>query len=225
MGFFQNWLGNGAKSASKPMPLEGMLPPTAAFGMPEQPARARPQLSLVPPLTAVRDFTTKPNIDPAALQKIMPRDGECALTVSGLDGVLTIGKDMVMTTDQAIHCQTLRVLGTLEATVYAQRIIIAEGGRVMGSVRTNEAEIRGEFDGSLHVRGVATIYNTASLFGKVRALELSIAKDALVHAADIKRVVPRVFEGVDQDQINGRRFDDGYSSMCMTVSQVSAIRR
>ena len=226
MGFFENWLGGGANAAHKKARVDPSALAMPPSGDASDAVRLPAKLSLVAPVNpAVRDFTTKPNIDPAALQKIMPRDGECSLTVSGLDGVLTIGKDMVMTTDQAIHCQTLRVLGTLEATVYAQRITIAEGARVMGSVRANEAEIRGEFDGSLHVRGEVAIHNTASIFGKIRALELTIAKDALVHAADIKRVVPRVFEGVDQNQINGRRFDDGYSSMCMTVSQVSAVRR
>ena len=173
----------------------------------------------------IRDFTTKPSIDPATLQKIMPRDGECSLTVSGLDGVLTVGKDMVMTTDQPIRCQILRVLGTLEATVYAQRIIIAEGARVMGSVRVNDAEVRGEFDGSLQARGMAIFHSTASVSGKVRALELTIAKEAKMTGVDIKRVVPRVFDELNPEQISGASFDDGYSSMCMTVSPRSALRR
>ena len=230
MGFFGNWFGDKtstalarAATALSPMPSAAGV---GAMAVPADALLARPRSTkraISEPV--VRDFTTKPNIDPAALQRIMPRDGECALTVSGLDGVLTVGKDMVMTTDQPIHCQTLRVLGTLEATVCAQRIIIAEGARVMGSVRVNDADVRGEFDGSLQARGSAVFHSTASVSGKVRALELTISKDAKMSGADIKRVVPRVFDDLNPEQISGASFDDGYSSMCITVSQRSALRR
>lgn len=232
MGFFENWFGDKASAALGRVAtaLNPLHPAVAGLGpiplptdAPAPQPRSMNRGAAEEP--AVRDFTTKPNIDPAALRQIMPRDGECALTVSGLDGVLTVGKDMIMTTDQPIHCQTLRVLGTLEATVYAQRIVIAEGARVMGSVRVNEAEVRGEFDGSLQARGTAVFHSTASVFGKVRALELTISKDALMHGADVKRVVPRVFDDLNPEQISGASFDEGYSSMCITVSQRSALRR
>lgn len=238
MGFFENWLGNsvGAAMGRTANAFNSMpgVPPVQAVGagaaaLPAADgiaAHLRARLSKRPATeNGPRDFTMKPNIDPEELKKILPRDGECELTVSGLDGVLTIGKDMVMTTDQPIHCQTLRVLGTLEATVYAQKLIIAEGARVTGSVRVNDADIRGEFDGSLQARGQAIIHSTAAVFGKVRALELTIARDALVHGADIKRVVPRVLDDLNVEPIHEGRFDDGYSSMCITVSQRSALRR
>ena len=172
----------------------------------------------------IKDFTTRPTIDPAELSKILPRDGECSMAVSGLDGVLTVGKDMTMTTDQPIYCQTLRVLGTLEATVHAHKIIIADGARVMGSVRVNEAEIHGEFDGSLQVRGTLTVHASATLIGKIRATEIGLAKQAKVSGADIKRVVPKVLDGVDLGPMADGRFEDGYSSMSITVSQRSAMR-
>ena len=249
MGFFENWLGNkvGAamgRTASALNPMSGIpalqpagagarvaaLPATGAADGIAANLRARMGAGLgTRPSSepAIRDFTTKPNIDPEELKKIMPRDGECELTVSGLDGVLTVGKDMVMTTDQPIHCQTLRVLGTLEATVYAQRVIIAEGASVTGSVRVTDADIFGEFDGSLQARGVAKISPTAVIRGKVRALELVISKEAKVEGADIKRVVPRVFDDLNPDANGGvmARYEDGYSSMCITVSQRSALRR
>ena len=241
MGFFENWLGNkfGATMGRTANPLNPLNPMASVPVL--QPAAHAPRLtadSIAATLRArmnagpggmpaARDFTTQPNIDPAELNKIMPRDGECELTVSGLDGVLTIGKDMVMTTDQPIHCQVLRVLGTLEATVYAQRIVINEGASVMGSIRVTDAEIHGEFNGSLQARGVAKIASTAVIHGKVRALELVIAKDAKIDGADIKRVVPRVFDDLNPDANGGAmaRFEDGYSSMCITVSQKSALRR
>lgn len=240
MGFFENWLGNkvGAtvgRTASALNPMSGMAALQAvgagAAALPAASgiaAHLRARMGTRPATeNGPRDFTMKPNIDPEELKKILPRDGQCELTVSGLDGVLTIGKDMVMTTDQPIHCQTLRVLGTLAATVYAQKLVIAEGARVTGSVRVTDADIRGEFDGSLQARGHATFHASAAIFGKIRALELTIARDALVHGADIRRVVPRVFDELDPDAGGAvmARFEDGYSSMCITVSQRSALRR
>ena len=239
MGFFKNWLGNkvGAamgRTASALNPMSGIHALQVA-GTSPLPASAdgtaanlRGRVGMRPDAEPmIRDFTTKPNIDPEELKKILPRDGQCELTVSGLDGVLTVGKDMVMTTDQPIHCQTLRVLGTLEATVYAQRIIIAEGASVIGSIRVTDAEIHGEFDGSLQARGVAKVSSKAVIHGKVRALELVIAKDAKIEGADIKRVVPRVFDDLNPNANGGMmaRYEDGYSSMCITVSQKSAVRR
>jgi cytoskeletal protein CcmA (bactofilin family) len=229
MGILDNWFGGsgspsgGSATATRSAESAASAVARAEAANADGPSAPLELFGVYDPV--IRDYTTKPNIDPALLQKIMPRDGPCELTVSGLDGVLTVGRDMVMTTDQAIHCQTLRVLGTLEATVFAQSIIIAEGARVIGSVRANDADIRGEFDGSLQVRGKVSLHKTASIFGKIRALELAINKDALVHGADIKRVVPRVFDDQNPQPICEGRFDDGYSSMCITVSQNSTLRR
>lgn len=217
MGFFDNWLTDKVnvalgRSAAAPQPAAGSAAPAKS--------RQRPHDEANP-----HDFTTKPTIDPDVLKTILPRDGDSPMTVCGLDGVLTVGADMVMTTDQPIHCQVIRVLGTLEATVNAQKIIIAEGARVIGSVRVSDADIRGEFDGSLQARGAVTIHPGAKLSGKVRALELSISKQAIIEGADIKRVVPRVFEDLSPDAVNEPRYEEGSSSMCITVSRHSALRR
>ena len=241
MGFMANWF--SGKSGTPFAAAAGLMPQTPthkhdpgndaeltlALESDLQLQRALAALgSFGPPRSddgrVIRDFTTRPTIDPAELRKILPRDGECAMAVSGLDGVLTIGKDMTMTTDQPIYCQTLRVLGTLEATVHAHKLIIAEGGRVMGSVRVNEAEIYGEFNGSLQVRGTLAVFPSASVIGKVRATEIGLAKQAKVSGADIKRVVPKVLDGVDLGPMADGRFEDGYSSMSITVSQRSAMR-
>ena len=230
MGFIANWFGGKSGAALATNPLMPTTPASSGFDphlehtlavLGDAMAAASAKVNAEP---KIRDFTMAPTITPAELSKILPRDGECSMAVSGLDGVLTIGKDMTMTTDQPIYCQTLRVLGTLEATVHAHKIIIAEGGRVMGSVRVNEAEILGEFDGSLQVRGALGVFPSATIIGKVRATEISLAKQAKVSAADIKRVVPKVLDGFDLGPMTDGRFEDGYSSMSITVSQKSAIR-
>ncbi len=222
MGFFDSWLPSkvsGAFGRQSEAP-----PPAGALGADAVRAatKARPRSHAEP---EIHDFTTKPTIDPEVLKTILPRDASSPLTVCGLDGVLTVGADMVMTTDQPIRCQTIRVLGTLEATVYAQSIQLAEGGRVVGSVRVNDADIRGHFDGSLQARGRVTIHPTATLVGKVRALELTISNDAQVAGADIKRVVPRVFEDLNPDAVNEPHYEEGSSSMSITVSRRAALRR
>jgi len=233
MGFFENWISDKVSAAFGRG--TGMLQPVPAGGPPLQAREKAPQSAPVPSsdaklrkaaaeLMGGHDFTAKPTIDPSVLQTIMPRDGNASLTVSGLDGVLTVGKDMVMTTDQPIRCETIRVLGTLEATVYARKIIIAEGGSVIGSVRTNEAEVRGEFDGSMQVKGKVSFYPRSKISGKIRALDLAISAESNTNDADIKRVVPRIFED-DEGGAPAAGFEEGYSSMHITVSQKSALRR
>ncbi len=232
MGFLENWISNKVSTAFGRS--TALLEPVPAGGSSLLAREKAPQSATVPlhvtqytaadGLSGGHDFTTKPTIDPSLLQTILPRDGNAALTVSGLDGVLTVGKDMVMTTDQPIRCETIRVLGTLEATVYAKKIIIAEGGMVVGSVRTNGAEVRGEFDGSMQVKGEFSCYPRAKISGRVRALALAISAEANTDSADIKRVVPRIFED-DEAGAPMVGFEDGYSSMHITVSQKSALRR
>jgi len=224
MGFFDNWLADKVNVAfgRGSVALHPVMVGGAALGgagtSPKPRQRRHDE-------NHVHDYTTKPTIDPELLKTILPRDGRSPMTVSGLDGVLTVGADMVMTTDQPIHCQTIRVLGTLEATVYAQKIIVAEGGRVVGSVRVSDAEIHGEFNGSLQARGTVTISSTATLSGQVRALELAISRQAAVDGADIKRVVPRVFAELSPDAVNEPRYEEGSSSMSITVTRYSALRR
>ena len=235
MGFLENWFGDKKRSRQQPFagasrpapkPLVDEIGANAHDDEIAAALRAHAATATPPPAfeRRIHDYTAQPSIDPALLQKILPRDGECAFTVSGLDGVLTVGRDMVMSTDRPIHCQTVRVLGTLEATIIAQRLIVAEGALVSGNVRVNDAEISGEFDGSLQARGTVSFSKTATVFGKVRALELAISTGALVHGADIKRVVPSVFDDLNPEPINEGRFDDGYASMCVTVSQTARTR-
>ena len=81
-----------------------------------------------------------------------------------------------------------------------------------------------DLDGSLQVRGTLTVHPSATLIGKIRATELGLAKQAKVSNADIKRVVPKVLGGVDLGPMTDGRFEDGYSSMSITVSQKSAMR-
>ena len=105
MGFFENWISDKVSAAFGRG--TGMLQPVPAGGPPLQARDKAPQSAPVPSsdaklrkaaaeLMGGHDFTAKPTIDPSVLQTIMPRDGNASLTVSGLDGVLTVGKDMVM---------------------------------------------------------------------------------------------------------------------------------
>ena len=74
------------------------------------------------------------------------------------------------------------------------------------------------------MRGTLAVFPSASVIGKVRATEIGLAKQAKVSGADIKRVVPKVLDGVDLGPMADGRFEDGYSSMSITVSQRSAMR-
>ena len=126
---------------------------------------------------------------------------------------------MEMVSETPIRCQTLCVLGSLNAPVRAQKLVLAEGATLIGDVRVTDAEIRGHLEGSLQARGTVSIHSTARVSGKVRALELRISRRATVADADIKRVALRVFEGLDPNSILESRYDDSGCVMSMTFSR------
>jgi cytoskeletal protein CcmA (bactofilin family) len=60
------------------------------------------------------------------------------------------------------------VEGTVEATMEAREIQIAEQGSFSGSAEIDVAHVRGTFDGNLTARQKLVIYSTGKVIGTVR---------------------------------------------------------
>ena len=65
-------------------------------------------------------------------------------------------------------CDTLAVEDTVEATINARVIQIADKGAFKGTAEIDTAEIRGLFEGTLTVRQKLIIYPSGKVTGKVR---------------------------------------------------------
>jgi cytoskeletal protein CcmA (bactofilin family) len=93
---------------------------------------------------------------------------------------LTVGRDIVLS-GQISACEKLVVEGRVEASLTDSKSIeIAESGTFKGSVEIDEAEISGEFDGSLVVRQRLFVRATGKVKGKVRYGELEVERGGQV---------------------------------------------
>jgi cytoskeletal protein CcmA (bactofilin family) len=104
-----------------------------------------------------------------------------------LDGELTVGVNAELVSTDIIQCRVLRVIGTLDAPIFAQRLIIEEGAVVKSTARVGEAEVRGRFEGTLRVHGVMTVAKSGVATGKLRAYKFHVAEGGKTEG-DIKRV-------------------------------------
>ena len=81
---------------------------------------------------------------------------------------LIVGPKIKLTGGQITDCDTLVVEGTVEATMEAREIQIAENGSFSGSAEIDVAHVRGTFDGNLTARQKLVIYSTGKVIGTVR---------------------------------------------------------
>ena len=81
---------------------------------------------------------------------------------------LTVGANIKLKGVEITDCDTLAVEGTVEATINARVIQIADKGAFKGTAEIDTAEIRGLFEGTLAVRQKLIIYPTGKVTGKVR---------------------------------------------------------
>jgi cytoskeletal protein CcmA (bactofilin family) len=81
---------------------------------------------------------------------------------------LMVGPNIKLKGVEITDCDTLMVEGLVEATMNSRVIQITEQGAFKGVAEVEQAEIRGEFDGSLTVRQKLMIYATGKVTGTIR---------------------------------------------------------
>jgi len=122
----------------------------------EAPAGARP--------AAVNSYGAS---SPSALKSA----GEAAgfgSTIKEGGSKLMVGPNIKLKGVEITDCDTLMVEGLVEATMSSRVIQITEQGAFKGVAEVEQAEIRGEFDGSLTVRQKLMIYATGKVTGTIR---------------------------------------------------------
>lgn len=124
----------------------------------------------------------------ANVEAFMARPGrEASNAASCLDGELTVGVNAELVSADIIQCRVLRVLGTLDAPIFAQKLIVENGAKVKSIARVGAADVMGEFEGTLQVHGTMTVARTGRVHGKARALKYLVAEGGRVEG-DVKRV-------------------------------------
>jgi cytoskeletal protein CcmA (bactofilin family) len=218
MGMLDNWLAQklGAFRGTGHS-LAGGTPPSARG------ATAESALSVTPKRQRNRDYSVALSpADWATVNSFLERPNrEASNSASCLDGELTVGANAVLTSNEIIQCKTLRVFGSLDAPVFAQRLIIEKGATVKSIARVGEAEISGTFDGTLQVHGVMRVLSGGVATGKLRALSYDVANDGIA-SGDMKRVVPKTPDWIQHDENEHGEFDFPSSMMSMTMTKRAA---
>jgi cytoskeletal protein CcmA (bactofilin family) len=140
---------------------------------------------------------------------------EASNAASCLDGELSVGINAELVSDDIIQCRVLRVFGTLDAPIYAQKLIIEKGGIVKSVARVGAAEIHGSFEGTLQVHGTMTVAKSGTAKGKLRAFKFLVAEGGKTEG-DIKRVASAQPEWVQNDQDDA--WVDSFPSSMMSMT-------
>lgn len=167
------------QTTSEPKPAD-ILAARAAMARSGNPSAATAPLGASPNLSSnVMSNTENPSAGYRADMSRRPGDAP-AKRESAHSKTLTVGRDIVLS-GQISACEKLVVEGRVEASLTDSKSIeIAESGTFKGSVEIDEAEISGEFDGSLVVRQRLFVRATGKVKGKVRYGELEVERGGQV---------------------------------------------
>lgn len=107
---------------------------------------------------------------------------------------LIVGPNIKLKGVEIDDCDTLVVEGRVEATMVSRAIQIAEHGSFRGTADIEVAEIRGEYEGELTVRGRLVVHATGRIVGKVRYGKLLVQEGGEI-SGDVGTIAERTAGG------------------------------
>jgi cytoskeletal protein CcmA (bactofilin family) len=105
-------------------------------------------------------------------------------------GNATIGQDTFIK-GEISKANQIDVFGHVEGRINAERLVVHEGGRVDGVIKTDTAEIRGRLDGVATVRNLIRIGNAGRVTGNIRYGQLAVEPGGDLEA-DVRNVPPEL---------------------------------
>ncbi len=124
----------------------------------------------------------------------MPGGGQIDGLHSESNKKLVVGRDISLS-GEITDCDILVVEGKVKASLFdSRRFEISESGTFEGTVEIETAEIKGEFDGELLVRGRLLIRRTGRVRGRIRYAELEIERGGQI-AGDIQMITENSASG------------------------------
>ena len=105
-------------------------------------------------------------------------------------GQAVIGPDLFIKGDVR-NGRSVGVMGQIDGTISAERVIVHRGARIYGTLIADSAEIEGEVQGHLLVRQLLSIGSTGRVHGDVRYGQLAMQLGAEL-SADVRNVPPAI---------------------------------
>ncbi len=129
-------------------------------------------------------------------------------------GVLIIGEDAVLK-GEVKSGRRVEVWGYVEGGVTASEVIVQEGGKLFGNVRSETAEIRGTVQGDVRVQQLFALRSTGSAAGKIKYGRLSMEEGAEL-SAHVRNIPPTIAGDLDLTVDKGR-------SVRITLADLNAV--
>ena len=129
-------------------------------------------------------------------------------------GVLIIGSDAVLKGDVK-NARRVEVHGYVEGGVAASDVVVHDGGRLFGSVKSDTAEVRGTLQGEVRVQNLISLKSTGSVTGNVKYGRLSMEEGAEL-TASVRNIPPSISGDLDLTVNKGR-------SVRITLADLSAL--
>jgi cytoskeletal protein CcmA (bactofilin family) len=105
-------------------------------------------------------------------------------------GVMVIGADTGLK-GQVHNCRRIEINGAFEGELNAGTVIVHRGGRCLGAVNADTAEVHGNLEGVIRVRRLIAIKSSGSVSGNVQYGSLSLDPGGEL-SAEVRNVPPTV---------------------------------
>ena len=105
-------------------------------------------------------------------------------------GVLVLKDDAILK-GEVRKCRQLHVYGYFEGAIAADTLVVHEGGRCYGTVRSNTADIAGQVQGDVFINNLISIRATGDVAGNVHYGQIAMQHGASLHA-DMRNVPPTI---------------------------------
>lgn len=132
----------------------------------------------------------------------------------GHQGVLILREDAIFK-GEIRNCRQIEIYGYVEGDVAAQSLLVHQGGRCFGTIKTDQAEIHGTVQGDVVVKHLINIRSSGSVTGNVQYGQLAMEIGANL-SAEVRNVPPAIAGDLDLTVVKGR-------SVAVTLEDLNAI--
>lgn len=129
-------------------------------------------------------------------------------------GVLILGEGAVLK-GEVKKGRRVEVWGYVEGGVTASELVVQEGGKVFGNVKTDTAEVRGTLQGDVRVQQLFSLKSTGSAAGKIKYGRLAMEEGAEL-SAHVRNIPPAIAGDLDLTVDKGR-------SVRITLADLNAV--
>jgi cytoskeletal protein CcmA (bactofilin family) len=134
--------------------------------------------------------------------------------MAGKPGELIVREDTILR-GEVRNARQVEVYGYIEGNVAAQSLLVHQGGRCFGTIKTDEAEVHGTVQGEVVVKHLINIRSSGSVTGNVRYGQLAMEIGANL-SAEVRNVPPTVAGDLDVTVAKGR-------SVTLTLEDLDAV--